>query len=160
MAKRKTARRKKAVARKSARRTSVAVARSTSNDSQVIKAAKRLLADAMKVVQSGMRSTGGLGQRTFAQATVAPKAVKKTSGSANLRGRTAGFYFPAVKKVDANETVTKIFAYITKNRKTGTTQKQIQDGFKLPHSTVWYALVKLRDLKAVKYQAAPAAKAA
>lgn len=94
--------------------------------------------------------------------TAASKASKtvvaKTATTAtDRRGRVPGNYFPnAGKKLasDVNPKVAKVFAMIKAHRKGGITQKEIVRSSKLPNSTVWYALVKLRDLKAVSYKAA------
>jgi len=113
---------------------------------QVLNAAKALLKSPAfrNIMMSGTPVTS----------TPTRKAGHEATTSGRGRGRTAGLYsvMPRKTKVDANPTITKVFNFIKRSK--GTTQKNIQDRLELPHSTVWYALVQLRAMKAVQYKAA------
>jgi uncharacterized membrane protein len=79
---------------------------------------------------------------------------KKGGGAANLRGRVAGNYVPSTSKKlpeGVNPKVAKVYNFIARHKKGGITQKTLVETSKLPNSTVWYALVKLREMKLVKY---------
>lgn len=135
--------------------------RATANDTaRVLSMARRLLLAAANAPLTGAP------RRQYATASAPPAAVVKPrkagkTTTETTRGRTPGNYYPAVKKVDnATGALATVFAHILKNKKNGITQKQIQDELNLPHSTVWYALTKLRAMNAIRYEAAPSARAA
>ncbi len=67
-------------------------------------------------------------------------------------GRTARRYMAAAGKAKlkgANDTLHSVFQTLKEAGKSGITQASIQETLGLPHSTVWYALVKLRKRHAV-----------
>lgn len=70
------------------------------------------------------------------------------------RGRRARKYLANTAMVkNVNETVSGVFAAIKAAGKSGKTQVDLQNELNLPHSTVWYALKKLRARKAVSFNA-------
>lgn len=95
-------------------------------------------------------------RRGFATATSQPKTTRRhAAGDHSNRGRTAGLYFPKVTSLkghEVNDTHTNIFNHILKNKKSGISQRQIQDDLNLPHSTVWHTLQKFRALKVIVYK--------
>jgi hypothetical protein len=84
-------------------------------------------------------------------AAMKPRGVVSQKSSGAQRGRTAAPYFPMVNKLpkDAKPTIAKVFKFIAQHKKDGITQKKLVKTSRLPNSTVWYALVKLRAAKAV-----------
>lgn len=127
--------------------------------------------DRRKAVWGGRRSTDQLAnaitpdllQKISALADRLPAAAGKLMRDDAMetarRGRVAGVYIAERKNAamrGVNETVTKIFKAIAGAGAQGITQKGIQEKLSLPHSTVWYALVKLRKRHAVNYSAVTA----
>lgn len=69
------------------------------------------------------------------------------------RGRRARKYLASTAVVkNVNDTVATVFKSIKAAGKEGVTQVDLQNALKLPHSTVWYALKKLRGKKVVTFE--------
>lgn len=79
------------------------------------------------------------------------EVVKSFGVETMRRGRIARHYIAdSTKDVKGlNETMTNVFNTLKAAGTEGYTQQEVMDALKLPHSTVWYALVKLRKRHAV-----------
>lgn len=81
-------------------------------------------------------------------------ATKTASTGSNRRGRMPGLYFTRKRNLpkDTNTNIVKVFKVIRAQK--GITQKDLVKRSRMPNSTVWNALQKLRKNKAVEFRAA------
>lgn len=90
--------------------------------------------------------------RKLVNSSAFAQTINTFGSDVQRQGRRARRYVAdaaAVKGV--NDTVSAVFATIKNAGKAGITQAEVQERLTLPHSTVWYALVKLRKRNAVTH---------
>lgn len=90
--------------------------------------------------------------RKFVNSSAVASVINTFGTDVQRQGRRARHYVADSTSVKGvNDTVQSVFNAIKTAGKSGITQKDVQDSLKLPHSTVWYALVKLRKRNAVTH---------